>query len=164
MPFLRIEDEAVLTADISLSSRRAHLPGDHAAMAERMQVGLQASDYTWRKQKLQMLWMSKPKADGQSEDKATAWLHENTRHLADVPQDILDYAIDEAAKTNRFLPDAAEVLAIANPILGRRKLCAARLREMARPDAQSEPTDEPERCSPEAAAAIIKEFGIGRRV
>ena len=150
----------MLTTDVSIECRRAAFRGDVNAAAARLAKGLQPVGYTWLKERLTMLWEHKPKAEAQREAKAAGWLGETVRFLMDYPQDILAHAIDAAAGSNQFLPDVSEIKAVADPILNKRKLCAARLREMALPEQQAELIAEPEPCSPEAAAAIIKEFGL----
>ena len=163
VPFLPIEQEAVLTADISLEMRRDNFAGDVTEAAARLHRGLQPVAYSWLKERLTMLWEHKPKAEAQREAKAAGWLGETVRFLMDYPQDILAHAIDAAATNNSYLPDVSEIRAVADPILNKRKLCAARLRDMAQPVADTPAIAEPHQCTPEQAADIIKEFGLKLR-
>jgi len=112
----------------------------------------------WLQKRLRLLWKSSPV--GGSID-ATAWLHETGRLLADLPQDILAAAIDQAVmKSERgFMPGVGEIRALAEPELAKRRLAKWRLEQVAA-HKRTAPVPPTERCSPEQAAAILKEVGV----
>lgn len=96
---------------------------------------------------------------------ATVWLHEMRRLLEDLPQDILNAAIDQCQRTNRFLPTVAEIMAVAEPLFTERKGHARRLRIMADRLAGKVPDPAPaERqarlCRPDEAESILREHGL----
>lgn len=83
-------------------------------------------------------------------DKATAWLAETGRLLLDLPQDILDQAIDQAIKRadRGFMPAVGQIRAIADPLAEARARQADRLARMAELAADAapaacRPVDEP---------------------
>lgn len=67
------------------------------------------------------------------ERRAMAWLSETSRLLADLPDDILGEAIDQAVKRSErgFLPAVGQIRAIADPLLRLRQRRASRLEAMA---------------------------------
>lgn len=99
-------------------------------------------------------------------DRATAWLHESVRLLADLPQDIVGDAIDEAVKKSDrgFMPSIGAIRSFADPVLDERKKKVARLRMLA--GAALAPRmgaveEEPfHHCTPEEATNIMKQYGI----
>jgi hypothetical protein len=67
-------------------------------------------------------------------DLASAWMDETARLLADLPQDIVAFAIDQAVKqaTRGFMPAVGAIRAIADPLHDRRRRDLARLEALAR--------------------------------
>jgi hypothetical protein len=63
---------------------------------------------------------------------AAMWLHETRRLLKDLPEDLLGEAIDECQRRLKFLPTVAEVRALAEPEMDRRRRDHARLDAMHR--------------------------------
>lgn len=63
---------------------------------------------------------------------ATMWLHEMSRLLRDLPQDIVFDAIDECQRSSKYLPTVAEIRLLADPRADERRKHAARLDAMAR--------------------------------
>lgn len=103
---------------------------------------------------------------------ATMWVHEMTRLLRDLPEDLVCEAIDHLQKTCKFLPTVAEIRELADPALEARRRDVARLDAMARliasgaviPELRKREEPEPKAaeppCTPEQAAAIVAEFGL----
>lgn len=109
-------------------------------------------------------------------NRATAWLSETARLLADLPDDILAAALDEAVKSNArgFMPAVGQIRAFAEPALATRRQQAARLAAML---AVSQPTvvatDRGSEADPEGAACdpadvarmnrVMRRFGCTTR-
>ncbi|MDP9424017.1 MAG: hypothetical protein M3Q19_14510 [Pseudomonadota bacterium] len=126
--------------------------------------------------RLTMLGMSM--ANGKDSDQVRAWLHETARLLADLPQSVLFDAIDECVKEpgRVFVPSVGEIREKASASLRRKESHAARLRRLAMlieegmeiPEwqdpatawASSAPPPPEPVCTPEQAAAILKEYGL----
>lgn len=83
----------------------------------------------WLARRLEALWNSNPHAAAL---KASDWLKETGRLLADVPFDILQDAIDVAVKGAKggFMPTVGEIRAIADPVLNERRTQIRRLNAM----------------------------------
>ena len=116
-------------------------------------------------------------ANGRDADQIKAWLHETARLLADLPQDVLFEAIDECVKEpgRVFAPSVGEIREKAATPLKVRERRAARLRyycnlidegveipEWVPPTFGAPPPllREEDQCTPEEAAAILKQYGI----
>lgn len=121
----------------------------------------------WLAARLKVVWKSTiPTSSMEAKD----WLHETGRLTKHLPQDIAGHAIDEAVKASRFTPTAGDILAIAEPLLVERRKQRQRLDVLVngdrRPEApwqrDSEPPQVDRVCTPEEAAAIMAECGIGR--
>ena len=131
-----------------------------AGLAAQAASTLQPANPQWLNDRLSTMYLAM--SHDTNPDKATAWLHETIRLLADIPQDIVGPAIDEAVKRSErgFLPSVGAIRAIADPQLDERRQKVARLRKMAdaainaaAPRVTAEPFVP---CSPE------QEYGIGR--
>lgn len=82
----------------------------------------------WLAKRLSLLWGSMPTSGNMT---AKAWLHETGRLLKHLPHDILAHAIDGAARQGSgFVPGAAQILDIAEPLHRKRRLHRARLDEI----------------------------------
>lgn len=124
-----------------------------------------ASD--WLAKRLSLLWGSMPTSGNMT---AKAWLHETGRMLKHLPQDILAHAIDEAARQGSgFVPGAAQILDIAEPMHRKRKLHRARLDEIVngKPATPVRPWEQRDIampadgvCTPEEARDIMRRDGI----
>lgn len=143
-------------------SDRQRVPG----LAEQAEATLRPADRQWLNDRLSTMYMAM--SHERDPDRATAWLHEYMRLLDDLPEDIASPAIDEAVKKSErgFLPSIGAIRAIADPMLEERKLKVRRLRMLAAavlapamPKLEQEPFTP---CTPEDAAAIMAECGIGR--
>ena len=143
-------------------SDRQRVPG----LAQQAEATLRPADRQWLSDRLSTLWMVM--SNERDPDRTTAWLHEYMRLLDDLPQDIVSTAIDEAVKKSErgFLPAIGAIRAVADPMLEERKQKVRRLRMLADailapelPKLEQEPFKP---CSPEDAAAIMAECGIGR--
>jgi hypothetical protein len=77
------------------------------------------------RQRLTMLGMSM--ANGRDAAEATAWLHESTRLLEDLPETVLFQAIDDCVKASSFLPSVKEIRDRADPAFRKLQRQAARL-------------------------------------
>lgn len=145
-------------------------PADARRIIERERVDLPAlirdheralapSPAVWLKERLDKLWKSMAVPNGFT---ALAWLGETGRLLVDIPQDILSYAIDEAVKRSArgFLLSVGEIRAIADPRLLQRRRHLGRLKIIRDMPAPGRPLAPEERCTPEQAAAIIREVGL----
>lgn len=141
---------------------RQRVPG----LADQAEATLLPADREWLSDRLSTLWMVM--SNERDPDRTTAWLHEYMRLLDDLPQDIVSPAIDEAVKKSErgFLPSIGAIRAIADPVLEERRQKVRRLRMLAdailapeMPKLEQEPFKP---CSPEDAAAIMAECGIGR--
>lgn len=127
--------------------------------------------------RLTMLGMSM--MHGKDPAQVKAWLHETARLLSDLPQDILFTAIDECVKEpgRVFVPTVGEIREKAMEPMRTMERTAARLNRVAKlieegadiPPAEPEKSwdwrnqqevVEPNRCTPEEAAAILAEFGL----
>lgn len=137
-----------------------------AGLATQAAATLQPANPQWLNDRLSTMYLAM--SHDTNPDKATAWLHETIRLLADIPLDIVGPAIDEAVKRSErgFLPSVGAIRAIADPQLDERRQKVARLRKMAdaavtatAPRVTAEPFVP---CSPEDAASIMQEYGIGR--
>lgn len=135
-------------------------------LADQAAATLSPADGQWLNDRLSTMYLDM--SHDTNPDKATVWLHERMRLLGDIPQDILAPAIDEAIKRSErgFLPSVGAIRAIADPQLDERRQKVARLRKMAdaavnasAPRVTAEPFVP---CSPEDAASIMQEYGIGR--
>lgn len=135
-------------------------------LADRAQETLAPVNRGWLDKRLSTMYLAM--AHDRDTDKATAWLHEFMRLLADLPQDIVGPAIDEAVKKSErgFLPSIGAIRAIAEPILEERQQKVRRLRQMADaimapplPKIEQAPF---EPCDPDDAAKIMAEVGISR--
>lgn len=121
----------------------------------------------WLAKRLEFLWGSMPSSGNMT---AKAWLHETGRMLKHLPQDIVAHAIDKAAQQGSgFVPIAAQILDIAEPLHRKRRLHRARLDEIVngKPAAPVYPWEAKTPtmpadgvCSPQDAQAIMRENGI----
>lgn len=143
---------------------RQRVPG----LAEQAEATLAPVNGQWLKDRLSTMYLAM--SNDRDADRATAWLHETIRLLADLPQDIVGQAIDEAVKKSErgFLPSVGAIRSFADPMVEERQKKVRRLRKMAEvvlSTANGAPRIEREPfvpCSPDDAASIMKEFGIGR--
>ena len=71
---------------------RQRVPG----LAEQAEATLAPVNGQWLKDRLSTMYLAM--SNDRDADRATAWLHETIRLLADLPQDIVGQAIDEAVK------------------------------------------------------------------
>lgn len=127
----------------------------------------------WLADRLTVHWKSSTPTSGME---AKSWLHETGRLLKHLPQDILAHAIDEAIRKspNGFTLTAGPILAEAEPILRERQKLRARLDIIVNgaPDrpksawelAREDNFDPANRCKPEEASAIVKEYGFDEPV
>lgn len=86
----------------------------------------------WFGKRLSSLW-TLFMAARQAEPRAmTAWMIETARLLADLPFDIVGFAIDEAIRTARhnFIPSVGEIRAIADPLARQRQQQIDRLENL----------------------------------
>ncbi len=128
---------------------------------------MKPAEVSWLAKRLELLWGSMPTSGNMT---AKAWLHETGRMLKHLPQDILAHAIDEAARQGSgFVPGAAAILEIADPLHRKRKLHRARLDEIVngKPVLEARPWEVrdvsmPDEgvCTPEEAQEIMRENGI----
>lgn len=139
----------------ALQRAGANLP----ALISEHEQALAPSESDWLQKRLRMLWKSSTVPNGLD---AIAWMHETGRLLVDIPQDILSYAIDEAVKRSArgFLPSIGEIRAIAEPRLLERRRHLGRLKIIRDMPAPAKPLAPEDRCTPEQAAAIIREVGL----
>jgi hypothetical protein len=149
------------------------------ALADKAAAALAPIDRQTLLDRLTMLGMSMP--NGKSNEQVTAWMHETARLLSDLPQGVLFDAIDECVKEpgRTFCPSVGEIREKAAKDLHRKEAHAARLRILANLIAEGVeipewvqptrmgmngpepvPTEAETQCTPEQAAAILKEFGL----
>lgn len=132
-------------------------------LASQMEAACQPCPWGHLTQRLTALGMMM--APNRPAAEATVWLHEMRRLLEDLPQDILDEAIDQCQRTNRFLPTVAEIMAIAEPLFTKRKAYARRLRAIA-DRLSGTPVDaariehQARLCRPDEAEEILRENGL----
>jgi len=109
--------------EITAAGQRDRLP----MLAEQFATSLAAVDRAWLDDRLSLAWLAM--GHSKSGDVATAWLSETARLLADIPQDIVSEAIDEAIKASDkgFLPSVGAIRKFADPLVAKRKRVAARL-------------------------------------
>lgn len=142
-------------------------------MADKATDDLRPVDHGALVDRLTLLGMSM--ANGKDADQIKAWLHETARLLGDLPRSVLFDAIDECVKECSFLPSVAEIRDKAALPLRKKELAAARLSYCAKlldegetiPDYIAPPRNQWTRekeaeppCTPEEAAAILKEYGF----
>ncbi|WP_460986392.1 hypothetical protein [Sphingobium sp. TomTYG75] len=134
-------------------------------LADRAQETLTPVNHGWLEKRLSTMYLAM--AHDRDPDKATAWLHEFIRLLADLPQDIVAHSVDEAVKKSErgFLPSIGAIRAIADPMVEERQQKVRRLRMMAdailAPKVQIE--QQPfERCPGDEATKIMDDAGISR--
>lgn len=140
--------------------------GQHLAELPRhinvAREALQPVDGDWLFDRLSTMQLAM--TNGWSEAKATAWLHETHRLLADLPQGILSTAIDKAimASERGFMPSVGEIRALADPRCNERRRVLRRLETVAAlPDPASAP--KPATINPPSEAereAIKAEYGL----
>lgn len=113
---------AQLPADV----RPCDLAGDSAAMASAL---IPCGD---DRRRARLMRMGLAFGHDRDPNRAAAWLTETSRLLNDLPDDILEAAIDGAVKAadRGFMPAVGQIRAIADPLLAARKLQAARLAAM----------------------------------
>lgn len=129
-------------------------------LADRMTAAMQPVPKEWLVDRLST--MSLAMVSGHwSPKQTTAWLSETARLLADLPQDIVAQAIDQAIlKAERgFVPSIGEIRSIADPIHDRRRRAAARLSSLARMDAVA---PAPPRADPFAVEPEIKKEDLAK--
>jgi hypothetical protein len=155
-------------------TRAAGLPDDAILEASVQAIAALAPCPTQRlMDRLTMLGMST--MQGKDPAQIKAWLHETARLLDDITEEDLFEAIDECVKEpgRIFTPTVGEIRAKALPAKQKREREAARLRRVAmliedgvEPPPPPAPFqwppaerrwDDSMRCSPEAAAKILKE-------
>jgi hypothetical protein len=142
--------------------------GAHAAELPRhvnvAREALQPVNGDWLTDRLSTMQLACTATSGWSDARATAWLHETQRLLADLPHDIVASAIDQAVvQSGRgFLPSVGEIRAIADPRFDDRRRVLRRLESVAalpapgtaaKPAAITPPTEE-------EREAIKAEFGL----
>lgn len=101
------------------------------ALADELEQSLVPAPHNWLLDRLSTLW-ALMSFEG-SESKATVWLAEMRRLLADLPADILHDAIDQACKAadRGFMPSVGAIRKFADPVLAQRQLQAKRARILA---------------------------------
>lgn len=127
-----------------------------AAYDESMAPAPQA----WLDMRLGLMWKSSPVAGSID---AKAWMHETSRLLEDLPQEILADAIDTAVKNSArgFMPSVGEIRAVAEPKIRALRLERWRLQQVIdHEDQRTEKEDSAPRCTPEEARRITEEVGI----
>lgn len=145
-------------------------------MAQKALAALAPVEHQPLIDRLTMLGMSM--ANGRSDAQVHAWLHETARMLSDLPQHVLFDAIDQCVKEpgRVFVPSVGEIREKASARLAKEERRAARLAGYAKliaegveipewvappPPMWGDPQPEPEpNCTPEEAAAILKEYGL----
>jgi hypothetical protein len=150
-----------------LAAEQFYLPvvppgqGDQLRAAAKLcQDALAPSSYQDRKDILRGLRISTVPRN-ESADEARLSFEKLIADLSDVPADILREACKRYvnAPGTRFFPKGAgELRTFIQPLKNRRARDAFRLRELAK--ASDEAFDESDRCTPEAAAEIMAEFGL----
>jgi len=119
---------------------------------------LQPVAVEWLADRLGLMW----NAMGHSRDPgvATAWLHETTRLLSDIPGDIAADAIDEAVKASErgFMPSVGEIRKFADPMVAKRKRALVRLNAVT--NYQARKPEEVERPSSTQIADILRQTGF----
>ncbi len=115
----------------------------------------------WLADRLKLLWKSSSPSGSLD---ATAWLHETTRLLRDLPQSVLAWSIDEAIRKSErgFMPSVGEIRAIAEPMVYKLRGNLRRLEACCQPmrPEPEKPLSKEERCTPEQAAEVRKACGI----
>jgi hypothetical protein len=115
----------------------------------------------WLADRLRLLWKSSAMSGSLD---ATAWLHETTRLLRDLPQSVLAWAIDEAVRKSErgFMPTVGEIRVIAEPMAETLRRNLRRLEAVCSPGKPTEegPLPKDQRCTPEEAAEIRRACGI----
>lgn len=134
-------------------------------LAEQMERACQPVSHEALTKRLTALGMTM--AANRPAAEATVWLHETTRLLRDLPQDIVYHAIDECQRKQRFLPTVAEIREIADPLRDERRKHASKLDAMARlleggftVTPPAEPEHGGKRCTGEEAERILAEEGL----
>lgn len=139
--------------------RRDGQLGNVPICISRLETALQPVPADWLVDRLGLMW----NAMGHSRDAgvATAWLHETTRLLADLPGDIVADAIDEAIKASDrgFMPSVGEIRKIAEPLVAKRKRALARLNAVV--NYQAKKPEEVERPTSQQIADILRQTGFG---
>jgi len=110
-----------------------HIP----ALAQAAAASCQPCDPEKLKKRLTVTGMAM--APNRAPAEATAWLHELSRLLGDLPEDIVFEALDIHQRKCRFPPTVAEIREIADPIMEKRRKETARLDAMARFLASGQP-------------------------
>jgi hypothetical protein len=102
------------------------------SMVAALRASLAPAPADWIDDRLTLAWMAH--GHGKSEDAATAWLHETSRLLCDLPFDILARSIDLAIQQSErgFLPQVGQIRAIADERVAARSRVLDRLGAVAR--------------------------------
>jgi len=129
--------------------------------------GLKPVHHGWLAHRLEALWNSHSHAGSL---KAGDWLKETARLLLDIPQDILQFSIDEAVKRSDrgFMPNVGQIRAIADPMFTERQTHHDRLirvvnfRDASRtlPSKREESAAPTWKPKPGETAAILAEYGL----
>jgi hypothetical protein len=156
---------SAVTTSLEWNPRRArHEMGEHVAdlpqHIARARAACQPVDGNWLIDRLSTMQLAM--TNGWSEAKATAWLHEMQRLLADLPQDLLSGAIDQAIQKSErgFMPTVGEVRAIAEPRFADRQRILRRLEGVAALPAEQPAKPAREIATPEQVEAIKAEVGL----
>ncbi len=139
--------------------REAGYADNLPAMAAQMRSALAGVETEWLVDRLSLMWDAM--GHSKSDDVATAWLHETTRLLSDLPQDICSDAIDEAVKASErgFIPAIGEIRKYADPLLAKRKRAAARLNALV--NFRAEKPAAVEQIDPADVSVILEQHGFG---
>lgn len=84
--------------------------------------------------------------------------------LGDIPFDCLSVGFREVAKASRFFPTVAEIREHAEPMFAKRRARYYGLKSLLKKHQEewTPPWREDDRCSPEQAAAILRDLEVGR--
>lgn len=135
------------------AARLALAPVDHSRLTDRLAaLGM-------------MMAPNRPQAE------AAIWLSEMARLLRDLPEDVLGASIDELVRTVKFLPTCAEIRAIADPEMDRRRRVVSQLEAMVRyldsggtiPKPRHEP-DRPKPATPLTSEETLELNALLRRI
>lgn len=161
--------DAPFDADWIAHARRKLIAEKHdvPTLLRQANADVVPAQQDWITDRLRLLWKSTTPTNNME---AVAWLHETGRLIKHLPQDILAFAIDEAVRRSEknFTPAAGAILAAAEPMMREREMIRARLDILVNGEKPKprrlweieDMFDPKERCTPEEAAAILKDIGL----
>lgn len=113
-------------------AHRHGVEGQIGEALDHISSAMQPAPYTWLTKRLGVLWTMFMAARDVDERALTVWMAETANLLADIPHDIVAFAIDEAIRkaSHGFIPSVGEIRKHADPLFTERSEQVVRLDRM----------------------------------